>query len=79
VALNRFSRNRAKQKERKDRIDALPPEYRAVLTQRDQGIITHDTASLVAGVQGGDLDLDPEGFLLAYSKKALDAHGTQTA
>lgn len=34
--------------------------------------MVHDVASLVGKVQSGDLDT--EDVLLAYSKKALDAH-----
>jgi Asp-tRNA(Asn)/Glu-tRNA(Gln) amidotransferase A subunit family amidase len=67
-----FSRSRAKQKEREDRINSLPAEYHAALTPRDQEIVSHGVASLVAKVQSGDID--PEDVLLAYSKKALDAY-----
>ncbi|KAI9510201.1 amidase signature enzyme [Russula earlei] len=72
IVLNRFIPSRAKQKEREDRINGLPTEFHAALTLRDQQIITHHVASLVAEVQSGDLD--PEHVLLAYSKKALYAH-----
>ena len=67
-----FFRSRAKQKEREDRINNLQPEYHAPLTSRDREIVNHNVASLVGKVQSGELD--PEGVLLAYSKKALDAH-----
>ena len=67
-----FSHSRAKQKEREERINSLPPDYHAALTPRDKEIVSHGVASLVAKVQSGDLD--PEDILLAYSKKALDAH-----
>jgi len=67
--LSAFSRSRAKQKEREDRINSLQLEYHAALTSRDRN---HDVASLVDKVQSGDLD--PEDVLLAYSKKALGAH-----
>jgi Asp-tRNA(Asn)/Glu-tRNA(Gln) amidotransferase A subunit family amidase len=72
IGFKLFSRSLAKQKEREDRIDNLPPDYHAALTPRDQEIISHDVASLVAEVKSGDLD--PEDVLLAYTKKALDAH-----
>jgi Asp-tRNA(Asn)/Glu-tRNA(Gln) amidotransferase A subunit family amidase len=67
-----YSRSRAKQKEREDRINGLQPAYHAALTPSDQEIVSHDVASLVAKVQSGDLD--PEDVLLAYSKRALEAH-----
>ena len=67
-----FSRSRAKQKEREDRINSLQPDYHATLTPRDHEIVSHDVASIVAKVQSGDLN--PEDVLLVYSKKALDAH-----
>ena len=72
IFLSAFSRSRAKQKEREDRINSLQPEYHAALTSRDREIINCDVASLVGKVQSGDLD--PEDVLLSYSKKALDAH-----
>jgi Asp-tRNA(Asn)/Glu-tRNA(Gln) amidotransferase A subunit family amidase len=72
IFLSALSRSRAKQKERQDRINSLQPEYHAALTSRDREIINYDVASLVGKVQSGDLD--PEDVLLAYSKKALDAH-----
>ena len=72
IILSAFSCSRAKQKERKDRIRSLQPEYHVPLSFRDQEIVNHDVASLVGKVQSGDID--PEDILLAYSKKALDAH-----
>jgi hypothetical protein len=71
IILSAFSRSRAKQKEREDRINSLQPGY-LTSTSRDREIVSHDVASLVGKVQSGDLD--PEKALLAYRKKALDAH-----
>lgn len=72
ISFLTISRSHNKQKEREDRINCLSDEYRAPLAAGDREIISQDIASLVAKVQGGGLD--PEDVLLAYSKKALDAH-----
>ncbi|KAH9059607.1 amidase signature enzyme [Lactarius vividus] len=63
---------RDKQQERQDRISNLSPKYHSAITPRDQDIISQDVALLVANVRRGDVD--PEEALLAYSKKAFDAH-----
>ncbi|KAH9174785.1 amidase signature enzyme [Lactarius sanguifluus] len=63
---------RDKQQERQDRISNLSLKYHSAITLRDQEIINQDVALLVANVRRGDVD--PEEVLLAYSKKALDAH-----
>ncbi|KAI0264592.1 amidase signature enzyme [Gloeopeniophorella convolvens] len=63
---------RTKQTERKDRINSLPEQYQAALTPRDSDILDKDVASLVADIQ--QRLVDPEHVLLAYSKKALQAH-----
>ncbi|KAI0263142.1 amidase signature domain-containing protein [Gloeopeniophorella convolvens] len=54
--------SRTKQTERKDRINSLP----------EHDILDKDVASLVADIQ--QRLVDPEHVLLAYSKKALQAH-----
>jgi len=63
---------RGKQQERQDRISNLPLEYHSAITPRDQEIISQGVAFLVANVQRGNVN--PEEVLLAYSKKALNAH-----
>ncbi|GBE87634.1 Acetamidase [Sparassis crispa] len=62
----------AKQRERQERIQNLPPSYHSALTPADKGILALPVAEVVANVQAGSLD--PSDILLAYGKKALKAH-----
>ncbi|KZT66577.1 amidase signature enzyme [Daedalea quercina L-15889] len=62
----------AKQQERRERIESLPPVYRAPLTPSDKSILTQSAYQIVAGVQSGSLS--PSDVLVAYGKKALKAH-----
>ncbi|OSX63278.1 hypothetical protein POSPLADRAFT_1055336 [Postia placenta MAD-698-R-SB12] len=62
----------SKQQERKERIQSLPPIYRAPLSASDKGILALPLSQLVSNVQAGELS--PSAILAAYGKKALKAH-----
>ncbi|OJA10625.1 hypothetical protein AZE42_05697 [Rhizopogon vesiculosus] len=63
---------RDKQQERAERIASLPPIYHEPLTLHDKEILSQSVSSLVAAVQTSSLS--PSDILVAYSKKALQAH-----
>ncbi|KAI0819466.1 amidase signature enzyme [Trametes gibbosa] len=62
----------AKQREREERIRALPAEYHAPLSAGDKELLARPAADIVAGVQAGALV--PVDVLRAYGKQALRAH-----
>ncbi|KDQ60289.1 hypothetical protein JAAARDRAFT_67857 [Jaapia argillacea MUCL 33604] len=62
----------SKQKERKDRIQALPDPFHYSVTPYDAKILNQPVAETVSAVQQGNLS--PSDVLLAYGKKALKAH-----
>ncbi|KAH9855606.1 amidase signature enzyme [Lenzites betulinus] len=62
----------AKQREREERIRALPAEYHAPLSAADKELLARPAAAIVAGVQAGALA--PLDVLRAYGKQALRAH-----
>ena len=61
-----------KQRERDARIKALPPEFHQDISDKDASILNQPAASTISNVQSGNID--PDHVLLAYSKKALQAH-----
>lgn len=63
---------RDKQQERAERIASLKPIYHEPLTSQDKEILSRSVSSLVAAVQTSSLS--PSAILVAYSKKALQAH-----
>ncbi|KAG1733426.1 amidase signature enzyme [Suillus lakei] len=63
---------RDKQRERAERITSLKPVYHEPLTSQDKEILSRSVSSLVAAVQTSSLS--PSDILVAYSKKALQAH-----
>ncbi|KAG2363953.1 amidase signature domain-containing protein [Suillus spraguei] len=64
--------SRDKQQERAERIASLKPIYHEPLTSQDKEILSRSVSSLVAAVQTSSLS--PSAILVAYSKKALQAH-----
>ena len=62
----------AKQKEREERIRAVPAEFHAPITLDEERLLGRPAAELIAAVQAGTLA--PADVLLAYGKKALKAH-----
>ncbi|KAI9058070.1 amidase signature enzyme [Trametes sanguinea] len=62
----------AKQREREERIRALPAAYHAPLTPTDKQLLAHPASEIVARVQAGALA--PLDVLHAYGKQALRAH-----
>lgn len=62
----------AKQRERRERIQNLPPIYHEPLSPADKSILAQPASQIVAGVQAGTLS--PSDVLAAYGKKALKAH-----
>ncbi|KAJ8481355.1 hypothetical protein ONZ51_g6055 [Trametes cubensis] len=62
----------AKQREREERIRALPPAYHSPLSATDKQLLACPASEIVARVQAGALA--PIDVLLAYSKQALRAH-----
>ncbi|KAI0042814.1 amidase signature enzyme [Auriscalpium vulgare] len=63
---------RAKQLEREERIKALPPDYHSAITANDAAILHQSVAALAESVRSGVVD--PQHILVAYGKKALQAH-----
>ncbi|KAI0064993.1 amidase signature enzyme [Artomyces pyxidatus] len=63
---------RTKQQEREDRIQRLPAEYRSPVTAHDAQILGRSVSALAASVRAGELD--PGEVLVAYGKKAIQAH-----
>ncbi|KAI0634944.1 amidase signature enzyme [Trametes polyzona] len=62
----------AKQREREERIRALPPQYHAPVSAADRELLARPASEVVAGVQAGKLE--PLTVLRAYGKQALKAH-----
>ncbi|KAH9896629.1 amidase signature enzyme [Cubamyces lactineus] len=62
----------AKQREREERIRALPPAYHSPLSATDKQLLACPASEIVARVQAGALA--PIDVLLAYGKQALRAH-----
>lgn len=62
----------AKQKERADRIAALPPSYRAPLTTEDNKILSTPLDELIQNIKSKYWK--PSDVLHSYAKKALLAH-----
>ncbi|OSD07767.1 amidase signature enzyme [Trametes coccinea BRFM310] len=62
----------AKQREREERIRALPAAYHAPLTPADKQLLAYPASEIVARVQAGALA--PLDVLHAYGKQALRAH-----
>ncbi|KAG6852988.1 hypothetical protein C0991_007704 [Blastosporella zonata] len=63
---------KAKQDERRNRIDQLPAYYKEPIGLRDATILAHPISALVKGVKAGEID--PSDILKAYGKQALCAH-----
>uniref|UniRef100_A0A060SX79 amidase n=1 Tax=Blastobotrys adeninivorans TaxID=409370 RepID=A0A060SX79_BLAAD len=61
----------AKQQEREDRIQDLPPQYHEPIGDADKAILSQEASQVVKKVQSGELD--PSDVLLAYSKRAIEA------
>ncbi|KAK0192414.1 amidase signature enzyme [Armillaria mellea] len=70
--LSHWKACRAKQEERKKRIEDLDPVYHEPLSNKDTEILRRPIADLVVSVQSGACDTSD--ILLAYSKQALKAH-----
>lgn len=62
----------AKQTERSHRINQLDPVFRGNLSSREKQILDLSVTSIVNEVHSGRLD--PSDVLVAYGKRALDAH-----
>lgn len=67
-----FPSSAFKKNERETRIKILPSEFHQRITGRDNSILSLPAASIISDVQSGALD--PEHVLLAFGKKALQAH-----
>lgn len=61
----------AKQQEREDRLQDLPPQYHQPIGDADKAILSQEASQVVKKVQSGELD--PSDVLLAYSKRAIEA------